>query len=545
MLSPQDRHLLLQTALVSIHFGLYEDAFNLLERYVVTVQFSDDAVLLGHTGLASYLLWRAENPNQNPTNAVFQPMWNGYAGENSIESPHFRNALLYLQKSVNAPNGFDNDIFVYMYAHLLQRNDDFSGAEAVLLQFRGIAFQNPNSCRYILELYHSVSQKIGFESAVIALDMLKLDPLCEPELALIPLIEFKESTLNSQAPSVDWLVDVLGILAKRLDFHPGDEWTWRKLVQYTLQLRSISSTADGVIWYDRQMWWLEAHMSRVTSTDDDNLCVIKVIALYLVIGPSPHFVEFIHSPQCLVGFHSHLVLANALPLGMQSYALLNIPPAAVFEQTSSRFPDSLREFVRNPEVAAAASRRAVVSANRTVRTHSPQEDAIQHASSKITTMVEGETWSADTSQAAWESLTSSESESDPELEAKCYALSSHYVDDDDSDDGIVASVAAEKSDTNVLKRKWEEDDEGEDDGSEAEPIPEVEPPFVQFNVPAAVWEECNGIETGGRWSSGQYARESLEESHNSDFTSDDDDGDDSDDDDDFDLMEEVRKLYEN
>ncbi|KAJ3093539.1 hypothetical protein HK100_006558 [Physocladia obscura] len=66
-----DSDLLLQTALIHVHLSLFQEAFDLLERFVVLTPYSEDPILLGHSGLISFLLWTRETEAFKSDNNIF------------------------------------------------------------------------------------------------------------------------------------------------------------------------------------------------------------------------------------------------------------------------------------------------------------------------------------------------------------------------------------------------------------------------------------------------------------------------------------------
>ncbi|KAI8607808.1 hypothetical protein BC830DRAFT_72030 [Chytriomyces sp. MP71] len=52
--------LILHSTLLHIYLGHLEEAFALLERFVVLHPFNEDAILLGYAGYLSFILWRKQ-----------------------------------------------------------------------------------------------------------------------------------------------------------------------------------------------------------------------------------------------------------------------------------------------------------------------------------------------------------------------------------------------------------------------------------------------------------------------------------------------------
>ncbi|KAJ3244743.1 TATA box-binding protein-associated factor RNA polymerase I subunit A [Chytriomyces hyalinus] len=413
-----DSNLLLQAAFLHVHFGLLNEAYELLERFIVIHPFSEDSVLLGYTGYLSFILWRKQ------CDELSEELADGYQSsygsintsqdEGNLNSSHFRNASTYLRQSLHAKDGYTSDLFVSCFVSILILAGDLAGAEENLLKFYEQSPLNPNSCRYLLEFYHVHPPSNPEFLNTLYPKMLKMDPKCEPTLALIPLIESKEALLdtlssnlqtssrekNEHKPSFStaaaasapkllrrrncvncksfnlkcnrafptchecakneirciyrnpcknckaskkecdlkgprctgcrdanlkcvymklsqpatttaaaklaavkerkitspWIaavLEIMGILARRLDFVEGDFWTWNKLVHYILEIRSMQEDGDSELWHDRGKWWTQFHApvgllpSKDVNDEAYDLAYVKCIGLYLVCGPSP------------------------------------------------------------------------------------------------------------------------------------------------------------------------------------------------------------------------------------------------------------------
>ncbi|KAJ3241135.1 TATA box-binding protein-associated factor RNA polymerase I subunit A [Chytriomyces hyalinus] len=413
-----DSNLLLQAAFLHVHFGLLNEAYELLERFVVIHPFSEDSVLLGYTGYLSFILWRkqCDELSEEPADG-FQSSYGSISNsqdEGNLNSSHFRNASTYLRQSLNAKDGYSSDLFVSCFVSILILAGDLAAAEESLLKFYEQSPLNPNSCRYLIEFYHVHPPSNPDLLKTLYPKMLKMDPKCEPALALIPLIETKEALLdtlssnlqtnshenNDHKPSFSsatapaapnlqrrrncvncktlnlkcsrafptchecakletrciyrnpckncksckkecdlkgprctscrdanlkcvymklsqpataaklatvvavkerkitspWgaaVLEIMGILARRLDFVAGDFWTWNKLVHYILEIRSMQEDGDSELWHDRGKWWTQFHApigllpSKDMNDDAYDLAYVKCIGLYLVCGSSP------------------------------------------------------------------------------------------------------------------------------------------------------------------------------------------------------------------------------------------------------------------
>ncbi|KAI9343158.1 hypothetical protein BDR26DRAFT_858649 [Obelidium mucronatum] len=301
-----DRDLLLHFTLVHAYFGMVEDAFAILERFITLPPYSEDSVLVGYAGLLSFTLWRIqterlkesasqERDSQSYHFALSQTTIDD-TDEDNFNSSYYRNSLLFFKKSLELPHGFANDLFVSCYVKILLMNDDFVSAESVLQTFRAKAPLDPNSTRYLLEFYHMhPSNTINFRE--LATTMLQQDPICEPQLALIPLIEYKESEL---IPSLDLAhlsscLEIVAILAHRLDHdRTPDIWIWNKLIHYILLIRSMDPLGDQPVWLDRRHWWLDLHApvtQTYSTTNTFDYAVLKSIALYLILGSSSRYIH--------------------------------------------------------------------------------------------------------------------------------------------------------------------------------------------------------------------------------------------------------------
>ncbi|KAJ3016851.1 UNVERIFIED_CONTAM: hypothetical protein HDU68_011996 [Siphonaria sp. JEL0065] len=213
-----DRDLLLHFAMVHVHFGMLEDAFVILERFITQPPYSEDAVLLGYAGLLSFVLWRMQTDRIQESSSQEQ-----------IQSQSYNFAL----------------------------------------------------------------SQTTIDESDEATKMLQLDPICQPQLALMPLIESIEANLPQLADlsSIPIYLNILGILACRLDYDiNADIWIWNKLCHYVITIRLLNPHSDDPVWADRKLWWLEFHAplgnNNNYSSFSVDYAIIKSVSLYLTTGPS-------------------------------------------------------------------------------------------------------------------------------------------------------------------------------------------------------------------------------------------------------------------
>ncbi|ORY35200.1 hypothetical protein BCR33DRAFT_855680 [Rhizoclosmatium globosum] len=286
-----DRDLLLHFVMVHIHFGMLDEAFAILERFISLPPHSEDSVLVGYAGLLSFVLWRTQterlrasasltNNSQAYSYSLTQTTIDE-SDEENFTSSFYRSAISFFKQSLELPQGYENDMFISCYVKLLLMSEDLVRAEEVLLEFQKRNTLNPNSCRYLLEFYNMNPPPIFPVS--LAQDLLHLDPLSEPSLALLPLLSHYQNTLS--AP--DLHIQVITLIAKRLDYDKtaSDFPLWNTLVHHILSLRDVSPTADAPIWQDRRYWWIDLHCP--CNNTPLNPSPLKAIALYLICGPHP------------------------------------------------------------------------------------------------------------------------------------------------------------------------------------------------------------------------------------------------------------------
>ncbi|KAJ3093538.1 hypothetical protein HK100_006557 [Physocladia obscura] len=258
-----------------------------------------------------------------------------------------------------AVNGLENDLFIA----ILLMNDEFDEAISIVTKFHQEMPLHPNSCRYFIQLSNYLKRSIQPQ---IYSQMIKLDPKSELELAYLPLIEFKESQLDlDQDTRLEQMREILAILARRLDFSCGDEWTWRKLVIIVHEIRKQDvadgadefendNASDAVVWHDRCKWWTNAHLewhrrsvsSLSSILQNEMFARLKAVGIYLVAGPSPRLKSFFENQQAIDRFSNCSSIHEALNFNeietSSGSGIMQMNPSLIFTPTNPvKIPECL------------------------------------------------------------------------------------------------------------------------------------------------------------------------------------------------------------
>ncbi len=134
---------------------------------------------------------------------------------------------------------------------------------------------HPNALRYLIdfELKHS---KDDYRWVSLSQKLLSIDPLHASSSLIQELIDFYDTQSRLDADdedskdftmtSEDWLLRIVELLARRLDFDIGEPWMWLQLIETIGKLRDASSGLDFEVWSDRKDWWPRLHFSKPRQT---------------------------------------------------------------------------------------------------------------------------------------------------------------------------------------------------------------------------------------------------------------------------------------
>lgn len=91
-----------------------------------------------------------------------------------------------------------------------------------------------------MQLYHKRFPE-SLEWIPLAHKLLELDPVCNPKVALMPLVEHLEVTASSTGDDlkvhIERSLSIVTLIADRLDHERGNVWMWEKLAYYLSRLR--------------------------------------------------------------------------------------------------------------------------------------------------------------------------------------------------------------------------------------------------------------------------------------------------------------------
>ncbi|KAI8849022.1 hypothetical protein BC829DRAFT_432835, partial [Chytridium lagenaria] len=174
-----DRELILEIALTYVRLELIQDAYTFMERYVTSPPYNDDSVLLGYTGLISYLLWRKE---------IIQGKREEIDGSKNLNSVHYRNAMQHFNLSFEKNGGQHHDIFILYLLKLVLASDQVERAKEILERFHRECPENPNACLYLF-VFTFFTHGATSECIQLASQYVQLDPSADPDFFLKPLVE--------------------------------------------------------------------------------------------------------------------------------------------------------------------------------------------------------------------------------------------------------------------------------------------------------------------------------------------------------------------
>ncbi|KAJ3292126.1 hypothetical protein HK104_005550 [Borealophlyctis nickersoniae] len=267
--------LLLEITLYQMRFGLFEQAYERLQSYLPLYPYNENAALLGYAGVLCYLMWQHENARVwREAGTTDRGLTNDMGGEGEkaptfegdFASRHYSEAMQHFESAFQVAKDGDasdgNDFFLFCYLKLMIAAGDKTGALKKVKEYVTRYPNSLNGLRYLISLARQQGEHPS-EWIPHARTFLQLDPVSDPAVALVPLVEALEATTNSgDANELQVSVNVVALLANRLDYDAGDEWMWAKLVEHLRVVRKAGEEpADDFLWQDRRSWWPSFHFS--------------------------------------------------------------------------------------------------------------------------------------------------------------------------------------------------------------------------------------------------------------------------------------------
>ncbi|KAI9008341.1 hypothetical protein BC832DRAFT_420203 [Gaertneriomyces semiglobifer] len=210
-------------------------------------------------------------------------------------SQHFNKGVQHLATSLQLDGS--NDLFLFFYLKLLLASGSYTKARDSARKFVRANPKQPNGYRYLLQIYHR-HFKDSPEWVQLAEKLLVIDPVCDEELALRPLVQHYESLSDSVGDNVDTpcALRIMRVLAARIDYDKGGPWIWKQLA---LCLRSVNANHDGAdedIWKDRRGWWfgwcfLQTNSAKVTLSEGSENVLYKLICAFYIFRESFPFLS--------------------------------------------------------------------------------------------------------------------------------------------------------------------------------------------------------------------------------------------------------------
>ncbi|TPX57943.1 hypothetical protein SpCBS45565_g06591 [Spizellomyces sp. 'palustris'] len=317
-----DPELLLEMTLYHMRFGMLEEAYNRLQGYISTYPYNENAVLIGYAGVLSYILWRREavrlqnerDIDSHWSSSQWENQWDhsqssgnewsqnrseektedlSTAQEGDLASRFYSQGLQHFEVSLFLDKTCD--MFLFYYVKLLLAAGDHDTATQKLTQFIQNNPDHPNGYRYadvfdklkhifvnltltgstksyLLQL-HLKNCRMPSEWIPLAYKIMQLDPVCDPRIALEPLIHHHEAAADTNAAisshiMVEASLSVINLLADRLDYEEGKGWMWDKLAKHIQCVRRLDAMADALVWEDRRHWWPRFHFVSLRSPHD-------------------------------------------------------------------------------------------------------------------------------------------------------------------------------------------------------------------------------------------------------------------------------------
>ncbi|KAJ3314636.1 hypothetical protein HDU76_002366 [Blyttiomyces sp. JEL0837] len=253
---------------------MIDEAVTLLDRYIVLHPYNEDAALLGYAGVMNLILSKVkENDGMDAEGEKL----NGYAFVHEDEhvdearfTSHYSRNAFQLLKSANIHAKNPDDYFTLAYTTVLLESNLMEEVSTILTSAVGANPDHPNAWRY--QSHHLREFEPGSLAWIKATEkLLTIDPTHHPQLYLVPLVtELERNFENEQEEGRQEIsLRILNRVADHLDYKPGNEWTWIKVIDHLKWSRQISSDADAIIWQQRKTWWPYFHGINVAGSVSD------------------------------------------------------------------------------------------------------------------------------------------------------------------------------------------------------------------------------------------------------------------------------------
>ncbi|KAK9768331.1 TATA box-binding protein-associated factor RNA polymerase I subunit A, variant 2 [Basidiobolus ranarum] len=265
--SEHREELLLEMTYHQIQLGNIQDAYGTMMGYIYHSPFSENPLIHGYAGMLSAHIAEKENANlrRSQSSAPSSQGMDLYGSmdpdedSNDKQVPAQRNvleAIKHFEKACALDEA--NDMFTRCLVELLFKSGQHKEAITVMEDFCRRNPKNPAIQHMLFTTLYTDSPdnpEVWLEHAKLCV---KLDPACSVESVIRPMIQYYEEMINTEKgkeKNVSLRLEILQLLATRIDYGNNEIWVWEKTVETLMRLKKKSPEADTEIWKDRLSWW--------------------------------------------------------------------------------------------------------------------------------------------------------------------------------------------------------------------------------------------------------------------------------------------------
>ncbi|ORX98581.1 hypothetical protein K493DRAFT_336106 [Basidiobolus meristosporus CBS 931.73] len=298
-----------------IQQGSVQEAYGTIMGYIYHSPFSENPLIHGYAGMLSAYLAEKDNTRRSQSfvrsSQSMDPYGNADDEPSDSQAPIQRNvseAIKHFEKACALDNS--NDMFTRCMVELLFKSGQRDEAITLMEEFCKKNPTNPTIQHMLFSTLYAEFPNDHSKWIDHAKQCARLDPACDLESIIQPIVQHYEMVISKQvaSESVPTRLEILRLLATRIDYGASEMWVWEKTVETLMHIKKKPSVsdADAEIWKDRLSWWSSFLFLRLPtpstlnlSNEEDKLLVLKLICARYIYP-----VDYVKFPASQILFRS-------------------------------------------------------------------------------------------------------------------------------------------------------------------------------------------------------------------------------------------------